>query len=372
MNKLSNLIILAATVIVAAHVASAQNNQPPQNQKVDLNGEWEIESSPDRGLRLLITQNGTSVKATFIHKDKPGNYSPECETGGQRDHLFEGQLQGASLNGKIMQCTPSSKKALVEDCKLHPVFETTFKTTVMRNEHIDGTWFAEGWGAQQKNGHWVNCHRDNKYSGNPEFKLRRDCDFSGLDWVNRYPDSKSTNDLEPSFRDKVNKFIAALQTAGATPSIESTYRPVNRSYLMHYAWQIANGLDPRNVPDYALAICWVHRKADGDFDLAASRAAAQQMIGKPAYNMAHDAAWDDQWFDVGHNQRFSQHNQRKAIDMTITWTGDLTITDGTGKQVTITSTPRNGAGNADLHAVGATYGVLKLATDEPHWSDTGS
>ncbi len=369
MNKLGKIIMLAAAVIVTAHVVLAQD------PKVDLNGEWEIQSSPDRGLRLLITQNGTNVKATFIHRDEPGNYSPECETGGQRDHLFEGQLQGASLTGKIMQCTPSSKKVLVEDCKLDPVFETMFKTTVMRNEIIDGTWFAEGWGAQQKNGHWVNCHRDNKFNSNPEFKLYRHCYFSGLDWVNQYPESTSTGDLAEPFQSNVNKFIAALQAAGATASISSTYRPEQRSYLMHYAWQInKNNLDPRNVPGYpGVEICWVHRKADGDFDLNASRAAAQQMIGpKPGYNMAHDAAWDDQWSNSAHDVKYSRHNLSKGIDMTITWTGDLTITDGTGKQVTITSTPRNGAGNADLHAVGATYGVLKLASDAPHWSDTGN
>jgi hypothetical protein len=371
MNKLSKLVMLSAGLVVVLLVASAQNNQPPQNQPLNLTGEWEIMSSPDRGLRLLFIQNGNSVKATFIRRDEPGNYSPKCDTGGQRDYLFEGQLQGTSLSGKIMWCTQS--KPLVEDCKLDAVYETTFKTTSLTNEILDATRFAEGWGFDKKDGHLVNCHRDDSFNRNPEFKLYRKCAFSGLDWVKRYQMSTSTDDLAETFRPKVNKFIAALQAAGAIVSISSTYRPVERSYLMHYAWQIdKNNLDPRKVPGYpGVDICWVHRKADGDFDLNASRAAAQEMTGHSGYNLAHDAAWDDKWSNPAHDMQYSTHNLDTGIDMTITWTGDLTITDGNGTQITINSTPRNGNDNADLHSVGATYGVLKLATDPPHWSNTG-
>jgi hypothetical protein len=57
--------------------------------------------------------------------------------------------------------------------------------------------------------------------------------------------------------------------------------------------------------------------------------------------------------------------------MNISWIGDLVIADGNGQQQTITSLPRTGAGNSDLHGIGATYGVNKLATDPPHWSDDG-
>jgi hypothetical protein len=45
--------------------------------------------------------------------------------------------------------------------------------------------------------------------------------------------------------------------------------------------------------------------------------------------------------------------------------------DASGKIVTIETTPRTGADNKRLHAVGATYGVIKLVSDRPHWSDTG-
>lgn len=51
--------------------------------------------------------------------------------------------------------------------------------------------------------------------------------------------------------------------------------------------------------------------------------------------------------------------------------GPLKIADASGKIVTINTTPRTGADNKQLHAVGKTYGVIKLVADHPHWSDNG-
>jgi hypothetical protein len=56
--------------------------------------------------------------------------------------------------------------------------------------------------------------------------------------------------------------------------------------------------------------------------------------------------------------------------MTITWQGNLRIVDAAGKTITIKSEPRNGT-NKELVKVGATYGVVKLPSDPPHWSDDG-
>ena len=57
--------------------------------------------------------------------------------------------------------------------------------------------------------------------------------------------------------------------------------------------------------------------------------------------------------------------------MKVTWTGTLNVKNKDGTVAKITSTPRTGAGNTDLHAVGATYGVVKLVGDGPHWSANG-
>lgn len=184
-------------------------------------------------------------------------------------------------------------------------------------------------------------------------------ELTGGQWVSRFPGSSSTADLTPNFGRNVERFIAALREAGATVAINATYRPPERAYLMHYAYRIAReGLDPETVPAMVgVEICWVHRDADGKPDVAASKAAAQQMV--TGYRIAHRP----------HLQ--SRHIERRAIDMTIIWSGDLIVAKGNGERVPIKSSPRDGAGNTDLHAIGATYGVIKLVSDAPHWSDDG-
>lgn len=69
----------------------------------------------------------------------------------------------------------------------------------------------------------------------------------------------------------------------------------------------------------------------------------------------------------------SLHMEGKAIDMTLSWDGELNIDDATGKTVTIRSMPRSGV-NAELIKLGATYGVRHLIAvnkDPPHWSVNG-
>jgi len=184
-------------------------------------------------------------------------------------------------------------------------------------------------------------------------------ELSGPQWVARFPTSTSTVDLVQPFRAAVDRFISAMRVAGARVTISATYRPPERAYLMHYSYGIAReGLDPRNVPARGgVNIRWLHTDAQGRPDLPASRNAASQMVD--GYQIAYRPALT------------SRHTEGRAIDMNISWQGDLVITDANQQQVTITSTPRTGAGNTDLHAVGATFGVIKLVTDPPHWSDDG-
>lgn len=181
--------------------------------------------------------------------------------------------------------------------------------------------------------------------------------ISGKDWVNKFPTSKSVADLDPTFGANVSKFLAALAAAGASVSINATYRPRERAYLMHYAFRIARqGLSPLDVPALAgVEIEWAHKSASGKLDLTASRNAAEEMVD--AYGIAYKPALR------------SQHTQRLAIDMTISWQGDLKIADAKGKVVTIGS-PRTGQ-NSALINVGATYKVIKLISDPPHWSVDG-
>jgi D-alanyl-D-alanine dipeptidase len=182
--------------------------------------------------------------------------------------------------------------------------------------------------------------------------------LSGRSWVSQFPNSASVDDLVEPFRANVKNFLAALQAAGATVSISATLRPPERAYLMHFSYKIAKGgLDPSSVPAKAgVGINWVWTDAKGKPDVAASRKAANEMVA--AYGIVYAPALT------------SRHSEGKAIDVDISWTGALTIVKADKSSVTIKSDPKTG-GNSDLQAVGAGYGVIKLATDPPHWSSDG-
>lgn len=177
---------------------------------------------------------------------------------------------------------------------------------------------------------------------------------SGANWVSQFPGSTSTSDMDASFRSGVESFISAMQSAGATVSIGTTLRPVERAYLMHYSWRIAKkDIDPANVPALAgVDIEWVHNTIDASRQAAQDMVDGYQIVAKPAYPTKHSAG--------------------TAIDMTISWSGTLTIANNSGDSVSITTMPRTGM-NADLAVVGATYGVIKatFSGDPPHWSDDG-
>ncbi|MDB6141995.1 MAG: peptidoglycan-binding protein [Pseudomonas sp.] len=69
----------------------------------------------------------------------------------------------------------------------------------------------------------------------------------------------------------------------------------------------------------------------------------------------------------------SRHIEGHAIDMSISWSGSLSILDSAGAMVTIATEPKTGM-NTQLHAVGASYGVIKFRggeKDKPHWSTDG-
>lgn len=185
-------------------------------------------------------------------------------------------------------------------------------------------------------------------------------ELSGPIWCTRFPGSKSVDDLDPAFRPKAVAFISALTAARARCPIEATLRPAPRAYLMHFACLIAgyrdgagifHQMNPVDVPPMqGVDIDWTHGG-----DLGAARAAAVAM--KQGYNIAFPAAL------------VSRHTQGRALDMTIGWDGTLSIRDFNGQMHSIDG-PRDGS-NPLLQAVGKSYGVVKLPSDPPHWSDDG-
>jgi D-alanyl-D-alanine dipeptidase len=181
---------------------------------------------------------------------------------------------------------------------------------------------------------------------------------SGPQWVSQFPTSRSVQDLVEPFRSGVRAYLAALSAAGASVTVADTLRPPQRAYLMHYSFAIAReGLHPSEVPPMAgVDIQWLHTDAGGDTDINGSTEAAEQMV--QGYGIAFRPALT------------SRHTDGCAIDMTITWQDDLTVARADGTRVTISTAPRSGD-NADLHQLGASYGVIKLVSDPPHWSVDG-
>ena len=176
--------------------------------------------------------------------------------------------------------------------------------------------------------------------------------LSGAVWVRSFPTSTSTTDLTATFAASVNRFVAALKAGGASVSIAATLRPPERAFLMHYSYKVARAhLDPSTVPAMTgVDIDWVHRDAKGAVNLAASRAAASQMVS--GYGIVYAPAL------------VSRHSQGRALDMNISNYLSKSFTDASG----VATVVKNAAG---LHALGATYGVIKLVSDPPHWSDDG-
>jgi hypothetical protein len=183
-------------------------------------------------------------------------------------------------------------------------------------------------------------------------------ELSGAVWVSRYLTSTSVDDCVASFKTGLTSFIAALKAAGVTPDIAATFRPFERAYLMHWSWMIVNKATvPKTIPSMTgVNIEWDHG------DSTKSTQAAQSMVDDYRMrNLRRAPALN------------SRHTEGKAVDMSISWTGDLSIKNKDGTTAKITSSPKDGM-NADLKTVGATYDVMKVVggdADKPHWSTDG-
>lgn len=200
-----------------------------------------------------------------------------------------------------------------------------------------------------------------------------------LDWSDTYaPGSKSLDTLDKNFATNVDEFIKALRAAGATVTIDATFRHRLRAWLFHWSWQIYHG--HVNAADAVriegVPIEWDHG------DEAKSRAAAGEMVRgfrlavPPKSTTAPSAT--------------SNHIEGEAVDLVITWTGKINIKkkDGTFEESVpyMTKVTKKGdivpnvTDNTKLKDVGKSYGLIHFSDrpepkspkkDEPHWSRTG-
>ncbi|QLI81299.1 LysM peptidoglycan-binding domain-containing protein [Chitinibacter fontanus] len=181
-------------------------------------------------------------------------------------------------------------------------------------------------------------------------------EVSGVSWVKKFPTSTSLTELIEPFKTSAIEFIGQMRKSGISVRISTTYRPIERSYLMHYAAEIARKkIKPEKVPKWdGVNIDWCHKKADGTIDEEESIKAAARMVS--AYGIGNNP--------VGKPAK-SNHNLRRAVDMTISgYKGKkIKIFDGTEKDINEFK---------DLVEAGASYGVYWFGSkDKPHWSFNG-
>jgi hypothetical protein len=181
---------------------------------------------------------------------------------------------------------------------------------------------------------------------------------SGRQWCARFPGNNTLAGLHAEFRPKATHFVDALKAAGVGVKINAVFRPIERSYLMYWAFMICRGTDPTTVPSWPnVAIDWTHRGADGKPDLAAAKQAAEDMC--KGYGIKPHSASQK----VGRPKR-SRHNFGGALDMNLSTYVGKSVKDADGKDVKVT-------GFSTLVDIGATYGVLYYPQENMHWSDTG-
>ncbi len=182
-------------------------------------------------------------------------------------------------------------------------------------------------------------------------------ELSGAQWCARFPTSAALDDLAEPFQASAKSFLSACQAAGARVTLHATKRPPERGYLMHWAWKIARGgFSAVEVPPMAgVDIDWTH---DGEGAVARADAIAAAAAMVEAYGIAYEPSLT------------SRHFEGRAFDANIAWDGQLNVRLPHGDLYTINAMPHSGL-NHELWAVGAKYGVHKLASDPPHWSDDG-
>jgi hypothetical protein len=196
---------------------------------------------------------------------------------------------------------------------------------------------------------------------------------AGAVWCSKFPTSIRTADLVDPFRSNVERFIQALKTAGANVSISATYRPSQRAYLMHFACIIAGYRDAQTgkrvqmLPEAVQDITTQWLKYDWATDNVAEAIGIDWTCNGMRDRARFEAAEMCSAYGIVYPPALvSRHTQRSAIDMKITWDKTIDIRGGDGNIYVIQP-----ADNPRLWLAGKSFGVIKLPSDAPHWSDDG-
>src|SRR5262249_41612723 len=120
--------------------------------------------------------------------------------------------------------------------------------------------------------------------------------LSGKQWCVKFPNSQDVNALSEPFKSRMQRFIAVLERNGANVQVNSTLRPAQRAYLMHYSFKIARqDFHPGRVPSMTgVDIIWNHPNAVS---------AAEEMVKE--YAIVFEPALH------------SSHTEGRAVDMVV-------------------------------------------------------
>ena len=178
-------------------------------------------------------------------------------------------------------------------------------------------------------------------------------------------------ELESGFGKDVQAFIDMLAANGITASLESGFRPPQRSYLFHWCTLLAKGkVKAADVPSMdGVDILWDHGNE------AASRQGAQELA--KAFGLVGVAAHP------------SNHNSGTAVDLKFDFSGNtshsITYTLGAKtvtRKIKVSGEPTVGSsaagrsisniGSRELSRAGADFGLHRaIDNDIVHWSRTG-
>lgn len=185
---------------------------------------------------------------------------------------------------------------------------------------------------------------------------------SGAHWVQwadiNAVNSKSMSTLEPNFKSKVESFIKALTTAGATIEVTATRRSALRAYLFHWSWMIAlEKCKPSDATSvFGVDIQWDHGNKEDSIKGAKEMVKGFGLAVPPKSNVAPAVS--------------SNHILGRAIDMDIRWNNRIKVKNKEGKEVEVSYSYNTNA-NEKLIEVGKSYGVVKHLKDMPHRSYNG-
>jgi hypothetical protein len=178
--------------------------------------------------------------------------------------------------------------------------------------------------------------------------------LSGPEWVGLFPASTSIDDLSPGFRGDVKAFLNAIRIAGGIVHIMGTRYSQERAYLMHWAWEIANGKITAEEVDEKYPMPGVNIQWDHGDDQSSIEAAKEM-----------NDLYANQYPPALH----SKHVSGNAIDMTISGLLGKQVKKRNGAEVLITANTTTDP--TELAPVGASYGVYHTSKNPVYWSSDG-